>query len=76
RHDPAADTLIAGSLKADNKPTLTDYAHCLDRVLQWKYYWIPNYYPPGSTTVWWNRFGIPRKQASNNEAIQTWWEIR
>ncbi len=35
------------------------YAHALDRVLQWNYYWIPNYYPPGSSTVWWNRFGMP-----------------
>ncbi len=73
--DPAVDALIAGLLKADNKQTMTDYAHCLDRVLQWNYYWIPNYYPPGSSTVWWNRFGIPRIQASNNEAIETWWEI-
>jgi microcin C transport system substrate-binding protein len=35
------------------------YAHALDRVLQWNYYWIPNYYPPGTSTVWWNRFGMP-----------------
>jgi ABC-type oligopeptide transport system substrate-binding subunit len=27
------------------------YAHALDRVLQWNYYWIPNYYPPGTSTV-------------------------
>ncbi|KPW77750.1 Extracellular solute-binding protein [Pseudomonas cannabina] len=73
--DPAVDTLIAGLLKADSKQTMTDYARCLDRVLQWNDYWIPNYYPPGSSTVWWNRFGIPKIQASNNEAIETWWEI-
>ncbi|MDE1194319.1 ABC transporter substrate-binding protein [Pseudomonas sp. Bc-h] len=73
--DPAIDTLITGLAKADNKPAMIDYAHALDRVLQWGYYWIPNYYPPGSSTVWWNRFGIPKVQASNSEAIDTWWEI-
>jgi microcin C transport system substrate-binding protein len=73
--DPAIDTLINGLAKADNKPAMIDYAHALDRVLQWGYYWIPNYYPPGSSTVWWNRFGIPKVQASNSEAIDTWWEI-
>ena len=73
--DPAIDTLITGLAKADNKPEMIDYAHALDRVLRWGFYWIPNYYPPGSSTVWWNRFGIPKVQASNSEAIDTWWEI-
>ncbi|MBX8498405.1 extracellular solute-binding protein [Pseudomonas lijiangensis] len=73
--DPAVDTLIEGLIKASDKATMTDYAHSLDRVLQWNYYWIPNYYPPGSSTVWWNRFGIPKIQASNSEAIETWWEV-
>lgn len=73
--DPAVDALIDGVVKADNKQAMTDHARSLDRVLQWNYYWIPNYYPPGSSTVWWNRFGIPKVQASNSEAIETWWEI-
>jgi microcin C transport system substrate-binding protein len=25
--------------------------------------------------VWWNRFGIPNVQASNDEAIESWWEM-
>ncbi|MCS3468734.1 microcin C transport system substrate-binding protein [Pseudomonas sp. JUb42] len=73
--DPAVDSLISGLVKADNKNEMVNYAHCLDRVLQWGYYWIPNYYPPGSSTVWWNRFGIPKIQAANGEAIDTWWEV-
>lgn len=73
--DPAVDTLIEGLAKADSQPAMVDYAHALDRVLQWGFYWIPNYYPPGSSTVWWNRFGIPKVQASNSEAIDTWWEV-
>lgn len=73
--DPAVDSLISGLVGADQKSTMVDHARCLDRVLQWGYYWIPNYYPPGSSTLWWNRFGIPKVQASNAEAIDTWWEV-
>ncbi|MDO7899976.1 extracellular solute-binding protein [Pseudomonas citrulli] len=73
--NPAVDTLIDGLVKATTQGDMLRHAHALDRVLQWNYYWIPNYYPPGSSTVWWNRFGIPKVQASNDEAIESWWEI-
>ncbi|MGN8342640.1 extracellular solute-binding protein [Pseudomonas sp. SMV71] len=73
--NPAVDALIDGLVKATTKSDMLRHAHALDRVLQWNYYWIPNYYPPGSSTVWWNRFGIPKVQASNDEAIESWWEI-
>lgn len=73
--DPAVDTLIDGLVKAASPADMLRHAHALDRVLQWNYYWIPNYYPPGASTVWWNRFGIPRVQASNDPALDTWWEV-
>lgn len=73
--NPAVDRLIDGLVRATTKDDMLRHAHALDRVLQWNYYWIPNYYPPGSSTVWWNRFGIPKVQASNDEAIESWWEI-
>ncbi|RMQ92281.1 hypothetical protein ALP97_04596, partial [Pseudomonas salomonii] len=37
--------------------------------------WIPNYYPPGTSAAWWNRFGRPAIEAKNDEALETWWEI-
>ncbi|MNO19676.1 Oligopeptide-binding protein AppA precursor [compost metagenome] len=73
--NPAVDQLLTGLVKAEKQPDMVRHAHALDRVLQWNYYWIPNYYPPGTSTVWWNRFGIPEVQASNDEAIETWWEV-
>ncbi|WP_053183801.1 extracellular solute-binding protein [Pseudomonas thivervalensis] len=73
--NPAVDALIDGLVKASTQADMLRHAHALDRVLQWNYYWIPNYYPPGSSTVWWNRFGIPKVQASNDEAIESWWEV-
>ncbi|WP_166362459.1 extracellular solute-binding protein [Pseudomonas akapageensis] len=72
---PVVDQLITGLVKAETQPDMVRHAHALDRVLQWNYYWIPNYYPPGTSTVWWNRFGIPTVQASNDEAIESWWEV-
>ncbi|AZE49515.1 ABC transporter, periplasmic substrate-binding protein yejA [Pseudomonas chlororaphis] len=73
--NPAVDSLISGLVKATTQPQMLRYAHALDRVLQWNYYWIPNYYPPGTSTVWWNRFGMPAIPASNDEAIESWWEM-
>ncbi len=73
--NPVVDSLISGLIKSDTQKQMLSYAHALDRVLQWNYYWIPNYYPPGISTVWWNRFGIPPVQASNDAAVETWWEV-
>ncbi|MGH8380824.1 extracellular solute-binding protein [Pseudomonas sp.] len=73
--DPAVDTLLDGLVRADSQAGMLRHAHALDRVLQWNYYWIPNYYPPGSSTVWWNRFGQPKVQAAYDEGLDTWWEI-
>ena len=73
--DRAVDTLLKGLVSATTQPAMSAYAHALDRVLQWNYYWIGNYYPPGTSTVWWNRFGMPKVQASNEAAPQTWWEV-
>ncbi|WP_339482985.1 extracellular solute-binding protein [Pseudomonas sp. RL_5y_Pfl2_73] len=73
--NPAVDALIDGLVKATTQADMLHHAHALDRVLQWNYYWIPNYYPPGSSTAWWNRFGFPKVQASNDEAIESWWEV-
>jgi hypothetical protein len=44
--DPAVDTLIDGLVQADSREEMVHYARALDRVLQWGYYMIPNYYPP------------------------------
>lgn len=73
--DPAVDQLLKGLVSATTQPVMATYAHALDRVLQWNYYWIPNYYPPGTSTVWWNRFGVPKIPASNDAAPETWWEV-
>lgn len=73
--NPAVDALIDGLVRANDRPSMLRYAHALDRVLQWGFYWIPNYYPPGSSSVWWNRFGRPHTAPLNDVGIDTWWEV-
>lgn len=73
--DPAVDMLLDGLVHANDRPTMVRYAHALDRVLQWGYYWIPNYYPPGSSSVWWNRFGRPKIAPLFDVGIDTWWQV-
>ncbi|WP_409260527.1 extracellular solute-binding protein [Pseudomonas putida] len=73
--DPVVDQLIDGLVRADTQADMLHHAHALDRVLQWNCYWIPNYYPPGSSTVWWNRFGLPKTQPAYDEGLDSWWEI-
>lgn len=72
---PVVDRLIDGLVRADTQAGMQRHAHALDRVLQWNYYWIPNYYPPGTSSVWWNRFGLPKVAAANDPALDTWWEV-
>ncbi|MDD0976174.1 extracellular solute-binding protein [Pseudomonas fontis] len=73
--NPAVDSLLDGLVKAATQADMLRYAHALDRVLQWNYYWIPNYYPPGTSSAWWNRFGRPKTEAANDPGLDTWWEI-
>ncbi len=42
--DPAVDSLIDGLVRANSRDEMVHYARALDRVLQWGYYMIPNYY--------------------------------
>ncbi|MBK5511916.1 extracellular solute-binding protein [Pseudomonas sp. TH15] len=73
--DPAVDGLLTGLVQADSRASMLRHARALDRVLQWGYYWIPNYYPPGISTVWWNRFGRPAIAPLYDAGLETWWEI-
>ena len=73
--NPAVDQLIDGLVKADTRDAMVHYARALDRVLQWGYYMIPNYYSKGTPTVYQNRFGMPPVQPAYDEGLNTWWEV-
>ncbi|MGE7955946.1 extracellular solute-binding protein [Pseudomonas sp. NPDC089530] len=73
--DPAVDGLLTALVQADSRASMLAHARALDRVLQWGYYWIPNYYPPGISSVWWNRFGRPAIAPLYDAGLDTWWEL-
>jgi microcin C transport system substrate-binding protein len=73
--NPAVDQLIDGLVQANTREAMVHYARALDRVLQWGYYMIPNYYSKGTPTVYQNRFGIPPVQPAYDEGLSTWWEV-
>ncbi|MDE1165369.1 MAG: extracellular solute-binding protein [Pseudomonas sp.] len=73
--DPAVDTLIDGLVKANSRNDMVHYARALDRVLQWGYYSIQNYYSQGVPTVYLNRFGMPKVQPGYDVGLETWWQI-
>jgi microcin C transport system substrate-binding protein len=72
---PAVDQLIDGLVQANTREAMVHYARALDRVLQWGYYMIPNYYSKGTPTVYQNRFGMPAVQPAYDEGLNTWWEV-
>jgi microcin C transport system substrate-binding protein len=73
--NPAVDQLIDGLVQANTREAMVHYARALDRVLQWGYYMIPNYYSKGTPTVYQNRFAMPPVQPAYDEGLNTWWEV-
>ncbi|QLG96635.1 ABC transporter substrate-binding protein (plasmid) [Pseudomonas yamanorum] len=73
--NPAVDRLIDGLVQSNSRDDMVHYARALDRVLQWGYYMIPNYYAKGTPTVYQNRFGMPSTQPAYDEGLATWWEV-
>jgi microcin C transport system substrate-binding protein len=73
--DPAVDSLINGLVKARSRDDMVHYARALDRVLQWGYYSIQNYYSQGTPTVFLNRFGMPKVAPSFDVGLDTWWQV-
>ncbi|MCO8170954.1 extracellular solute-binding protein [Pseudomonas sp. 21LCFQ02] len=74
-HDPMIDQLLDGVINAGSREAMQDNARALDRVLQWGYYWVPNFYPPGSPVVWWNRFGRPSAASIFEPGADAWWQL-
>lgn len=73
--NPAVDTLIDGLVAADSREQMVRYAKALDRVLQWGYYTIPNYYSKGTPLVFANRFGMPATAPTYDVGLETWWQV-
>ena len=72
--DPAIDELVELIIAAPDRESLIVRTRCLDRVLSWHMYLIPQFYSAKELIAYWNRFGRPEKTAKYDPAaFDTWW---
>ena len=72
--DAAIDQLIELMVAAPDRESLVTRTRCLDRVLSWHQFIIPQFYSNKELFAYWNRFGRPAKNAKYSRgATDTWW---
>ena len=72
--DPVIDELVKQIVSANTREDLVAYSSALDRVLQWGYYMVPNWYMPAWRLAYWDKFGKPEVLPDYNLNISdVWW---
>ncbi|MBS3786211.1 MAG: ABC transporter substrate-binding protein [Gammaproteobacteria bacterium] len=71
--DPVVDELIERIIDAPDRESLITRARALDRMLQWGFYAVPNWYIDQFRVAFWDRFGRPPENPPYGLAIDTWW---
>lgn len=71
--DPVVDALVEQIIDAPNREALITRTKALDRVLQWGFYSIPNWYIDRFRVAFWDRFGRPPENPPYGLALDTWW---
>ncbi|MEO8604475.1 MAG: extracellular solute-binding protein [bacterium] len=71
--DPVVDTLVDEVIAAPDRSALVARTHALDRVLQWGFYVVPNWYIAYDRLAYWNKFGMPAVVPAQGAQIDTWW---
>jgi len=72
--DPAVDQLVELIIAAPDRETLITRTRCLDRVLQWHQFVVPQFRSGKELIAYWNRFSRPEKTAKYEPAAyDTWW---
>jgi microcin C transport system substrate-binding protein len=72
--DAAIDELIELVVAAPDRESLITRTRCLDRVLLWHLYVIPQFRYGKEMVAYWNRFSRPEKVAKYSPvALDTWW---
>ena len=70
---PVIDELIDLVVDADSRESLVQRVRALDRVLQWGFYVIPQYYLGGDRMAYWDVFGRPEEVPLKGTSVMTWW---
>jgi microcin C transport system substrate-binding protein len=73
--DPVIDQLVEELIVAKTREDLIAHCRALDRILQWRYYVVPNWHMGASRIAYWDKFGRPDKLPDPTYGIGTsaWW---
>jgi microcin C transport system substrate-binding protein len=71
--DPVIDSLVESVITAPDRASLVARTHALDRVLQWGFYVVPNWYIAYDRYAYWDKFGRPAITPSQGAQVDTWW---
>ncbi|HZQ00998.1 MAG TPA: extracellular solute-binding protein [Reyranella sp.] len=72
--NPAVDQLVELIIAADDRESLVTRCKCLDRVLQWIEFVIPQFYSDKELVAYWNRFAHPATPPKYNPLVfEIWW---
>lgn len=73
--DPVVDKLVEQLIQADSRDSLIYHSRALDRVLQWGYYLVWNYYTDKWRIAYWDKFGQPEIVPDYDYGLLTWWAL-
>ncbi len=72
--DPVLDALIRKVQSADNARAFYAATRAFDRVLLWRFYFVPAMAQPGFRLVYWDKFGIPESGPLRHpQFTENWW---
>ena len=71
--DPVVDALVEQVIGAPDRQALVTRVHALDRVLQWGFWVIPQWYLPFDRIAYWDKFGLPAVVPAQGVQIDAWW---
>lgn len=73
--DPAIDTLVDQLINAPTRDDLIIRSRALDRVLQWNYFVVPNWYLAADRIAYWDKFSMPSKRPDPAYGVGSsgWW---
>ena len=72
--DPVLDALIRKVQSADNARDFYAATRAFDRVLLWRFYFVPAMAQPGFRLVYWDKFGIPESGPLRHpQFTENWW---
>ncbi|HEY4164089.1 MAG TPA: hypothetical protein VGM59_13570, partial [Dongiaceae bacterium] len=71
--DPVIDDLVEKVVAAKSREDLVNTTRALDRVLQWGFYYIPQWNAPFDRLAYWSKYAHPQVMPKYGLTFDTWW---